>query len=60
MLDACRRQGVLLMYTEELDFTPEYVKAKEMADQGAFGRVYLVKQCEKHFGPRSDWFWNVG
>jgi predicted dehydrogenase len=60
MLDACRRQGMLLMYTEELYFTPEYVEAKEMADQGAFGRAYLVKQCEKHFGPHSDWFWNVG
>jgi myo-inositol 2-dehydrogenase / D-chiro-inositol 1-dehydrogenase len=59
MLDACRRQGVLLMYAEELYFTPKYVKAKEMAGQGAFGKVYLVKQSEKHFGPHSDWFWDV-
>ncbi|MCX5771874.1 MAG: Gfo/Idh/MocA family oxidoreductase [Candidatus Hydrogenedentes bacterium] len=40
-------------------FTPKYVKAKEMADQGAFGRIYLVKQAEKHFGPHADWFWDV-
>jgi predicted dehydrogenase len=59
MLDVCRRQGVLLMYAEELYFTPKYVKAKEMADQGAFGKVYLVKQSEKHFGPHSPWFWDV-
>ncbi len=59
MLDACRRQGVLLLYAEELFFTPKYVKAKEMADQGAFGKVYLVKQSEKHFGPHSPWFWDV-
>jgi myo-inositol 2-dehydrogenase / D-chiro-inositol 1-dehydrogenase len=59
MVDVCRRQGVLLMYAEELFFTPKYVKAKEMADQGAFGKVYLVKQSEKHFGPHSDWFWDV-
>jgi predicted dehydrogenase len=59
MLDVCRKQGVLLMYAEELFFTPKYVKAKEMADQGAFGKVYLVKQCEKHFGPHSPWFWDV-
>ena len=59
MLDVCRRQGVLLMYAEELFFTPKYLKAKEMADQGAFGRVYQVKQSEKHFGPHSDWFWDV-
>jgi myo-inositol 2-dehydrogenase / D-chiro-inositol 1-dehydrogenase len=59
MLEVCRQQGVLLMYAEELYFTPKYVKAKEMADQGAFGRVYLVKQAEKHFGPHADWFWDV-
>jgi myo-inositol 2-dehydrogenase/D-chiro-inositol 1-dehydrogenase len=59
MLDTCRSQGVLLAYAEELFFTPKYVKAKEMADQGAFGRVYQVKQSEKHFGPHAAWFWDV-
>ena len=59
MIDTCRKKGVLLMYAEELFFTPKYVKAKEMADQGAFGKVYLVKQSEKHFGPHADWFWDV-
>ena len=59
MIDTCRRQGVLLMYAEELFFTPKYVKAKEMADQGAFGEIYLVKQSEKHFGPHAPWFWDV-
>ena len=59
MLDVCRQQGVLLLYAEELFFTPKYVKAKEMADQGAFGKVHLVKQSEKHFGPHADWFWDV-
>ncbi len=59
MLETCERQGVLLLYAEELFFTPKYVKAKEMADQGAFGKVYLVKQSEKHFGPHADWFWDV-
>ena len=59
MIEVCRKQGVLLMYAEELFFTPKYVKAKEMADQGAFGKVYLVKQSEKHFGPHAAWFWDV-
>src|SRR5579871_6910152 len=59
MIETCRKQGVLLMYAEELFFTPKYVKAKEMADQGAFGKIYLVKQSEKHFGAHSDWFWDV-
>lgn len=33
--------------------------AKEMADEGAFGKIYLVKQTEKHFGPHAPWFWDV-
>src|SRR5881398_3064129 len=59
MIDACRKAGVLLLYAEELFFAPKYVKAKELADEGAFGRVHLVKQGEKHSGPHSDWFWDV-
>jgi myo-inositol 2-dehydrogenase / D-chiro-inositol 1-dehydrogenase len=59
MIRAARQHGVLLMYAEELFFTPKYVKAKEMADAGAFGRVHLVKQSEKHYGPHSPWFWDV-
>jgi len=59
MIETCRRRGVLLLYAEELYFTPKYVKAKRMADEGAFGKVYLVKQCEKHFGPHASWFWDV-
>lgn len=59
MINTCRDKGVLLMYAEELFFTPKYVKAKQMADEGAFGRVYLVKQMEKHFGPHAPWFWDI-
>ncbi|MFL5605211.1 MAG: Gfo/Idh/MocA family protein [Gemmatimonadaceae bacterium] len=59
MIDVCARSGVLLLYAEELFFAPKYVKAKQMADEGAFGRVHLVKQGEKHSGPHADWFWDV-
>ena len=59
MIEACRSNGVLLLYAEELFFTPKYVKAKEMADGGAFGKVHLIKQSEKHSGPHADWFWDV-
>ena len=59
MLDACKQSGVLLLYAEELFFTPKYLKAKEMADDGAFGKVHMVKQSEKHFGPHAPWFWDV-
>ena len=46
MIATAKQHGVLLMYGEELFFTPKYLKAKEMADAGAFGKVYLVKQSE--------------
>ena len=59
MIAVCDRAGVLLLYAEELFFAPKYVKAKQMADEGAFGRVHLVKQGEKHSGPHSAWFWDV-
>jgi myo-inositol 2-dehydrogenase / D-chiro-inositol 1-dehydrogenase len=58
MIAACKKAGVLLMYAEELFFTPKYVKAKQMADEGAFGKLHMVKQSEKHFGPHSDWFFD--
>jgi len=59
MVGAAKQGGVLLMYAEELFFTPKYLKAKEMADAEAFGKIHLVKQSEKHFGPHSPWFWDV-
>lgn len=59
MVEACSDVGVKFMYAEELCFVPKYVRAKELIDAGAIGDVFLVKQCEKHDGPHSDWFWNV-
>jgi myo-inositol 2-dehydrogenase/D-chiro-inositol 1-dehydrogenase len=59
MLAACRGAGVLLMYAEELCFAPKYVRAKQLVDEGALGKVFLVKQGEEHFGPHSPWFWDV-
>jgi myo-inositol 2-dehydrogenase/D-chiro-inositol 1-dehydrogenase len=59
MIAACRQAGVLLMYAEELCFAPKYVRAKQLADEGALGRVFLVKQSEEHFGPHEPWFWDV-
>jgi predicted dehydrogenase len=59
MIDACRRARVKLMYAEELCFTPKYVRLKQLVEEGALGRVHLVKQAEKHDGPHADWFWDV-
>ena len=59
MIAACRRAGVLLMYAEELCFAPKYVRARQLAAEGALGDVFLVKQSEEHFGPHMPWFWDV-
>jgi predicted dehydrogenase len=59
MIAACKKAGVLLMYAEELCFTPKYVRLKRLLDDGALGKPYLVKQAEKHDGPHAPWFWDV-
>lgn len=59
MIETCRKQGVLLLYAEELLFAPKYVRARQLAKEGALGNVFLVKQWEEHFGPHSSWFWDV-
>jgi predicted dehydrogenase len=59
MIGACKKARVKLMYAEELCFTPKYVRLKRLLDEGALGRPYLVKQCEKHDGPHAGWFWDV-
>ena len=59
MIDTCQKQGVLLMYAEELLFAPKYVRAKTLIDEGAIGEPFLAKQSEEHPGPHMPWFWDV-
>jgi myo-inositol 2-dehydrogenase / D-chiro-inositol 1-dehydrogenase len=59
MLAACERAGVMLGYAEELCFAPKYVRLKALVDEGALGRIHLVKQSEKHDGPHAGWFYDT-
>jgi myo-inositol 2-dehydrogenase/D-chiro-inositol 1-dehydrogenase len=59
MIAACERAGVILAYAEELCFAPKYVRLKQLVDEGALGRIHLVKQSEKHDGPHTDWFYDT-
>ena len=59
MIETCRRHNVLLLYAEELLFAPKYVRAKQLVDEGALGKAFLVKQWEEHSGPHEPWFWDV-
>jgi len=59
MIQVCQDKGVILMYGENLCFAPKYVRAKQLADEGALGEVYYARQLQCHYGPHSDWFWDV-
>jgi predicted dehydrogenase len=59
MIAACKAQGVLLLYAEELLFAPKYVRAKSLIEEGAVGEPFLAKQSEEHPGPHMPWFWDV-
>ena len=59
MIAACDRSGVILGYAEELCFAPKYLRLKELVTEGAFGKVHLVKQSEKHDGPHTPWFFDT-
>ena len=59
MIAACERAGVMLGYAEELCFAPKYVRLKQLIDEGALGKVHLVKQSEKHDGPHASWFYDT-
>ncbi len=59
MLEAAAQAGTSLAYAENLCFAPHYRRARELVASGALGRVLSARQCEKHGGPYSAWFWNV-
>ena len=58
MVDAVERYGVISCYAENQVFFPQIMRAKEMIENGAIGRVFWVRSREAHFGPHSAWFWN--
>lgn len=59
MIEACKNAKVKLMYAEELCFAPKYERVRHLVKEGAVGKIYMMKQSEKHSGPHSDWFYDV-
>ena len=59
MVEACKKYKVKLMYAETICFSPKYVRAKRLVEEGAIGKMYMVKQGEKHSGPHSPWFYDI-
>jgi myo-inositol 2-dehydrogenase / D-chiro-inositol 1-dehydrogenase len=59
MMAACKAHNRKLMYAEELCFAPKYERVRQLVREGAVGSIYYMRQCEKHSGPHSDWFYDL-
>lgn len=59
MIATCKQNKVKLMYAEELCFAPKYERVRKLVQEGAVGKIFQLRQCEKHSGPHSDWFYDV-
>ena len=59
MFDAARRNRALHGYAETEVFSPCVVKAREIIESGAIGRVLWVRSRESHSGPHSPHFWDI-
>ncbi len=59
MIAACKGANRKLMYAEELCFAPKYERVRKLVREGAIGEIFHLRQCEKHSGPHSDWFYNL-
>lgn len=56
MIAAAREAERGLGYAENLCFAPHYRHARDVIASGGLGRILFARQCEKHEGPYSDWF----
>jgi len=59
MLKAVKKSRAFHGYAETEVFAPAVVKARQMIEQGAVGRVLWVRSRESHSGPHSSHFWDV-
>jgi len=58
MMKAVEDAGIFNGYLEDLVYTPKFLKAHQIIEGGALGRILWVRSREAHPGPHSDWFWN--
>src|SRR5256884_3228398 len=59
MIAASKAAKRKLMYAEELCFAPKYERVRKLVNEGAIGKIFQMRQCEKHSGPHSHWFYDV-
>lgn len=58
ILDAVRSAGVWHGYAETEAFMPDLVRASQAVDDGAIGRVLVVRSREAHSGSHASYAWD--
>ena len=53
VVEVCKKNGVQLMYAEDWCFSPALIRAEEIINEGAIGKVLFVKAKEVHNGTHS-------
>lgn len=59
IVDAANKAKVKLMYAENFQYAPSFVKAMEIVDQGGMGDIFMTTGREAHSGPHSRWFYDL-
>ncbi|MFX1324367.1 MAG: Gfo/Idh/MocA family protein [Promethearchaeota archaeon] len=59
MLDAEKSTKKTIFYCENNMYAPAFSKAKEIAEEGALGEIYMGSGKEQHSGPHSSWFYKM-
>jgi myo-inositol 2-dehydrogenase / D-chiro-inositol 1-dehydrogenase len=54
---AAQKVNKYICYCENNIFAPSFVKAKDLVDNGAIGKIYMGRGREYHSGPHSKWFY---
>jgi myo-inositol 2-dehydrogenase/D-chiro-inositol 1-dehydrogenase len=60
MVSAARAKNIVAVYAENMRFKPALVRTKQLVDEGAFGKILMLRSNEIHNGPfHSPWFWDA-
>ena len=59
MLRLVREAGVFHAYLENVVFNVDMIRAREMVESGAIGRVTTFRAREGHSGPHASHFWDA-
>nr|MDO8132809.1 Gfo/Idh/MocA family oxidoreductase [Candidatus Njordarchaeum guaymaensis] len=59
MVSVARKANVKLMYAENFQYAPSFVKAEEIVSQGGIGEIFMASAREAHSGPHSRWFYEL-